>query len=321
MRMQQSYRSLLSAGIASVFSLLLATGCMPQQTPHRNLTANQIRASYPYMIHSVASTEGEFTLEKPLFESAPPQPYQSIPCPLYYICPTAKGIPEGQYYLFCPNYGCPKSPEQIFEMVVDKKGDLVVNMGSFVSVHCPEVFAVQGFSSDWFLISKDGLSVYHAESVYKPLIATNSKGQSLEIKKKEIGGNFVEVVLKGFSPKEKVLLHLQGEDFAEKIFCKTSSKGSFSYFFTIPSQLKKGNLVATLSKIEEPLKVSSIWNKQTLKIKREQRTSPLHQVLQKLLGTVPEWSALVDAENRPEGEKSEQEGILFSKDCTDDSQT
>ncbi len=193
--------------------------------------------------------------------------------------------PNSTFFLYCPMTGCPVQPEVIMEFKTDEAGNAMEStIGDMLKLHniqaqCPcfvGLYANPGYSSDWYILYSQPFSVLHSSFTYKPIVVSDSNGHQLSIRKKEPGGNVLEIALSGFPPKKELLLTScsAGETMSSTLV--TDTNGS-SVTFMLPQAkgFSKGIDQFTISFDGGQLQAGCEWDMATLNIKRVQPPTEL----------------------------------------------
>lgn len=225
---------------------------------------------------SVEIVEGPYPVSDTLAKDSL-APYQGVTCRIHF----PKCQPNGDYVLFCPDTGSPFVPyfHASSHFVSDKDGTLSIDALKldFPTQKAYEqyiaLFAHPGFCSNWYVQNMRSKELYHTTFLYQPIIDTNEKGQSLEIRKKECGGNFLEIRLSGFEPYEEVCCTTTtcSEDVVYRE--KVDHTGCYSFFvFSPEKKAEKGTFVVTVDLPEKALRATVDWNRKTLFLNRKTKT-------------------------------------------------
>jgi hypothetical protein len=188
--------------------------------------------------------------------------------------------PNVTCFLYCPATGCPIEPELLVEYRTNAKGNPIpaqalkgrnVNDLDLSITHGILLYANPGYCSDWYLVYLKPFSAMHTAFTYKPITVSDKAGRTLTIQKLEPGGNYLEVVLRGFQPKQQLQFSScsAGETITKTI--DTDENGSYSCFM-LPQVVgvTRGNERVTISYEGETLETSCDWDVSTLDIKRSE---------------------------------------------------
>lgn len=257
-------------------SLFFVSGCTAKQREKNLAVAIQTRK---FCSSAIGLTkEGGFSIERyddSLYPSS--ERHQKLfPYPDVLCIPKSIHLDPGKYVLYCPDTGCPFQPEFAQELVCTAQGELLISltdgMQGIPNLSVPltiTLWGVPGFCSDWYLFGKT--DSYHATWTYQPIIAKSKEGKELHIKKRESGGNIIEVGFKNFSPNETITFSSVSE---EEEFTKTvtmNEHGEYVYHCLpqVPGR-DHGNVTISASIGDEILKASCDWDQRTLSIRRKQ---------------------------------------------------
>lgn len=213
-----------------------------------------------------------------------PLPYPIVICePLY------RGIPPGEYVLYCPHIGDPAHPECAIPINLNSEGFNVKKVVSTslppqMKPHIPLIrfLAIPGFTTDWYLISTDYKKVYHTTFVYEPILAKTDDGKSMVISKKEPGGNLMEISLNGFQSGDEITLIAECENYSKKLRVTANESGSSTYRYIpqIPGK-SKGKILFKAISHKSLLEAEIDWDSSTLSIRKNQRDTPFKKVFPK----------------------------------------
>lgn len=271
-----------------LFGSFFTTGCSHPRS----------ESNIPYAISTIALSdavedvcikEGTFTIDLFDPEVIPPTRTSKLRYPVGFLTPSVVDVPAGKYYLYCPSTSCPCMLELFMALDVTEEG----NIGQLMSApkdsppFCAEslitTYAIPGFSSDWYLISKKDFSIRHATFDYKPIIARGTKGQSLQLKKKECGGNVVQAVMTGFEPNEIVSLSSNSEGEIITVNNITMDEKGCAKSIILPevSGKTKGKVTVTITSKDESITATSDWNTETLRFKPLSKRLLIQEMLMK----------------------------------------
>jgi hypothetical protein len=266
------------------------SGC----TAKNNKEALNWNYKFRYIMAQQPTLEGSFSITpfgEPFYPPGLKPVYsKKISCQLQ-----ASGLtPNTNYMLFCPNTGDPYRPESELIFRTDENGFMcLLDQGEMSSIPFGllylELAAMPGFASDWFLISLETKKALQFTFIYQPIQAKTSEGQELMLCKKDCGGNFIEIYLKGFTPHEKIHWSGKSEDqvISDALIMDETGSGMFLYNPKIPKS-KKGTATISVLQLKETLKVSCDWDYSTLSIKRISPPSLFRQNCKKLPGIIGE---------------------------------
>ena len=122
------------------------------------------------------------------------------------------GEPHCFYILYCPNTGCPFQPEVQMMCRSNSKGQISMYVEQLSELF-PEDFVcdtnislwdIPGFCSDWYLYKMRSTEVYHTTFTHEPIRTRASDGREISLRKKECGGNLIDVCFSGVMPHETV---------------------------------------------------------------------------------------------------------------------
>lgn len=257
-------------------SLLFLCGCTAKQREKNLAVAIQTREFCSST--NTKAKEGCFSIERyddSLYPSS--ERHQKLfPYPVI-LC-TLKGIhlDPGTYVLYCPDTGCPFQPEFAQELVCNPQGEIQVSLPELnkwmpgLSIPLSiSLWGVPGFCSDWYLFGKTG--IYHATWTHQPIIAKSKDGKELHIRKKESGGNILEVGFKNFSPNETISFssNSEGETFTKTVTMDTQGEFVYQCLPQVVGQ-DHGHVIISVSAGNEIFKASCDWDQRTLSIRRKQ---------------------------------------------------
>ncbi len=184
------------------------------------------------------------------------------------------------YILYCPNVGSPSHPELYLEVIKDGNDIFYFNadcIADTVSLNKAKLLTIDvnpGFCSDWYLISSEPDNIVHTSFAYKPIIVSLATGETVQIHKKEPGGNMAEIFLTNFPKNTKV--SIESTSSPKHIF-ETDDQG-YSVGIHLPSQHQDKTKGVDLIKIlwdDRCLETSVDWDKSTLDVERVQPVSRL----------------------------------------------
>ena len=284
-------------------TLLCACGCSRHQGEHCFKTRRSwnekrdemvqnvcVARSFRYVVPEPDNSDERFfltyELSEPPSSSPSPLPYGYIQASVH--LPPLR--PNSRCVLYCPCTGCPIQPEMAVEYQTDSEGNPVLaelfdelqkNNITMSMDQCVMLYANPGYCSDWYLMYHEPpYSIIHTTFTYKPITASDSEGRVLTIQKWEPGGNYQEVLLRGFQPKQRIILNIRSGWKTKNEELYTGEDGSLSRFILpyVPWP-SRGTLYATVSYDGGSLCASCDWDISTLDIKREQPPSSMWKFL------------------------------------------
>lgn len=226
------------------------------------------------------------TTEKPYESGA--QHKAIFPYPIMICTPHFPIVePHCFYVLYCPNTGCPFQPELQTVCRSNSKGQISI-YAEGLSELLPDdhvfdmnisLWDIPGFCSDWYLYKSQSKDAYHTTFTHQPIIAKGSDGREISLRKKECGGNLIDVCFSGFLPHETVRWLSNSEEEQIEHTSMMDEKGS-SVQSLLPQVNGKDRGIVEVSLLgtHEPLKTRCDWDMKTLFIKRTQRDSGLVQM-------------------------------------------
>ncbi len=271
------------------FCIICFSSCESRQK-HTGIAYSHVNLRLRTAAEQKPMHEGEFEVEMDNLPLIRPCKFHPLTYPATTVHINLKNIPAGKYVLYCPSTGCPKQPEFKHEITVKENGSYGYEIKLFsdyppiLSRLSVMIYAMPTYASDWYLVSVKDRTIWHTTYNYKPLVVTGKKGQSLELVKKECGGNVMEAVLRGFEPYEVVTLSTCSEGEETKSI-QTCNQDGFSRILVMPqvAGLKKGTVTAYVITKDEKLELTAYWDTATLNIPRKQPLTGFHKVISSLL--------------------------------------
>ncbi len=178
--------------------------------------------------------------------------------------------PNEKFTLFSPNTGDLKTPEFSLDCETDSEGNLLFEAGSSKlrtpqTIHLPKN---PGFQTDWYLLGVDCEFRKGCSYIYEPIIATENE-QKLEVIKKEVGGNWIEIRISGFPPQAKIPYTLEVNAKTTTGSIQTDSMGrGFEWVLPKIEGINTGEGIVTIHSFDEAdancLQVKYDWDSSTL---------------------------------------------------------
>lgn len=266
-------------------SLLLLSGCVSAYRKKCNIANIQAAGSFQAYAKP-RCVEGNMTityakngivksdkLHSDLF------PYDTIFCTV-----TLPNLPpNGHYTFYCPNTGCPFQPEFTILVHTDSKG----NPSYTVQENEPifpgpltlnlSLWGIPGFCSDWYLLAQNGTPLYSTSFTYQPIIAQDEQGRTLTLKKRDCGGNYLDICFSGFQPNEKIVWSRTScdETIVDAIYADPTGSRVIEIMPQTNQAVSKGSVKIAVLFDTSSLESTTEWDSKTLFVRSRQTSSGL----------------------------------------------